>query len=464
MVKRLEKLHVFLREIYCGDLFMHEGVYRFRYDKDYLSRQTIPLSVSLPLEDREFVASSFSRTRGYLPEFFESLLPEGWLENVARQFNLIEDDRLLSLERLCRSPIGYVTFSKTMTPEEPSEKDLSSFVVERPGIASDDAFDFSVNPCELCVYCGKELPRPGYNYGLHDDCSRRFFGTAKAPLLALTKENLVSFAHKQLSDGQALTGVQPKLSVLLKSRTTLPSRRYILKPEPRDVFYQNLPGLEASIMDFARVLGFRVAEGVHYRLQDSTSVYIVKRFDYDQNGQRIHSEDCLAALGGLEKYKDGSHEKIAKLIKEHPAYDEKFRKDDLKEYFRLTLFNFMIGNADAHLKNHSLFHYIDEKDGKAKIRLTPAYDLVPARQFESGDDEDLGLSLGGRKKKIGRKDFDNFCQYLEIPKATTTHFLNKMRSNREQLIGILNKNQIPQEKKKTLFEYIASKFHAIDKK
>ena len=63
-----------------------------------------------------------------------------------------------------------------------------------------------------------------------------------------------------------------------------------------------------------------------------------------------------------------------------------------------VLFSWLTGNNDMHLKNFSLYEVAD------KIRLTPAYDLLNAAIINPKDDEELALTLNGRKKKLQRED------------------------------------------------------------
>ena len=61
-----------------------------------------------------------------------------------------------------------------------------------------------------------------------------------------------------------------------------------------------------------------------------------------------------------------------------------------------------------HLKNFSLYEVGD------KIRLTPAYDLLNAAIINPKDDEELALTLNGRKKKLQREDFFKSAATLGI--------------------------------------------------
>lgn len=62
-----------------------------------------------------------------------------------------------------------------------------------------------------------------------------------------------------------------------------------------------------------------------------------------------------------------------------------------------------------HLKNVSLL-----KDTKKKYRLCPAYDMVAAQLVNSGDNEELALTLNGKKKKLKRLDFEKAMSRFEI--------------------------------------------------
>ena len=65
--------------------------------------------------------------------------------------------------------------------------------------------------------------------------------------------------------------------------------------------------------------------------------------------------------------------------------------------FKLLLFNFLIGNEDAHLKNWSLI------TRNNKIELSPAYDLLNSTIVLRGANiEELALPLAGKKRKLTR--------------------------------------------------------------
>lgn len=72
-----------------------------------------------------------------------------------------------------------------------------------------------------------------------------------------------------------------------------------------------------------------------------------------------------------------------------------------------------------HLKNFSLYEAAD------KIRLTPAYDLLNAAIINPKDDEELALTLNGRKKKLQREDFIKSAATLGIENVIVERLINK---------------------------------------
>ena len=92
---------------------------------------------------------------------------------------------------------------------------------------------------------------------------------------------------------------------------------------------------------------------------------------------------------------------------------------DVTNFFELVLFSWLTGNNDMHLKNFSLYEAAD------KIRLTPAYDLLNAAIINPKDDEELALTLNGRKKKLQREDFIKSAVTLDIENVIVERLINK---------------------------------------
>ena len=76
---------------------------------------------------------------------------------------------------------------------------------------------------------------------------------------------------------------------------------------------------------------------------------------------------------------------------------------DAVRLFELTIFCFLTGNSDMHLKNFSLLHYPD-----GEIGLSPAYDLLPTNLLLPADKEESALTISGKKQKIRWEDFETW--------------------------------------------------------
>lgn len=99
-----QRARIMYADEFAGYLEKHDEGYRFTYDKGYLkSAEARPVSLTLPL-------SEYPYTSRILFPFFDGLIPEGWLLNIARQeWHLKATDRFELLINLCRDTIGAVT-------------------------------------------------------------------------------------------------------------------------------------------------------------------------------------------------------------------------------------------------------------------------------------------------------------------------------------------------------------------
>lgn len=266
-----------------------------------------------------------------------------------------------------------------------------------------------------CLYCYKELERGQIDF--HPACSRKMFGKPEAPVLPYTEEQILELGEQVIKSQIAVTGVQPKLSLDMekpsKSDTEIktPGRfsivglwgGYILKPATKQ--YPELPEVEDLTMHLAEIAGIATVPHSLIRLQNGSLAYITKRIDRSKK-TRLHMEDMCQLTERLteDKYK-GSYEQIAKAIlqySENPGLD-------LIYFFEQVIFSFITGNADMHLKNFSLI-----KHPQTGYVLSPAYDMVATALIVKGDKEELALNLNGKKRKIGRKDFDSVLTFYNI--------------------------------------------------
>lgn len=258
-----------------------------------------------------------------------------------------------------------------------------------------------------CLYCYKEinseeLQTASGKSGFHKKCSKKFFGKDIPPILDFTEDQILEIAEKVIKSQKTVTGVQPKLSLGISDKTVSPERftivglwgEYILKPQTK--VFTNLPENEDLTMHLAEISKLNTVPHSLIKLKSGQLAYITKRIDRD-NGNKIHMEDMCQITERLteHKYKD-SYEQISKAIKKYSANPGL----DLSDFYELVLFSFLTGNNDMHLKNFSLIKT------ELGYTLSPAYDLLASELVVEGDDEELALTLNGKKKKLKRTDFE----------------------------------------------------------
>jgi serine/threonine-protein kinase HipA len=264
----------------------------------------------------------------------------------------------------------------------------------------------------ICLYCYKDLPENGQP-DFHEHCSLEFFGTKNAPILSYTLDQMADLAKNIVEHHVAIPGVQPKisLSVVKEALTDRNIGRltvvgalggnYIFKP-PSDR-YVEMPENEHLTMRIAEAFGIKAVKSSLIRLASGELSYITKRIDRTNAGDKIHMLDMLQITEASDKYRS-SMEKIGKALGQHSANSLL----DKSYYFDLSVFSFLTGNNDMHLKNFSMIN-----DGEDWL-LSPAYDLLNATIVNAADDEELALTLEGKKKKLKREHFERLGKGLEL--------------------------------------------------
>jgi serine/threonine-protein kinase HipA len=254
-----------------------------------------------------------------------------------------------------------------------------------------------------CLFCYQELKEGEIDF--HPACSKKMFGSALPPILPYTRTHLSELAEQVIRSRTTITGVQPKLSLdLADKEKNLPQRftivglwgKYILKPQT-DLYLQ-LPKNEDLTMHLAEISGIRTVPHSLIRLEDGELCYITKRIDRDKKGNKLPMEDMCQLSERLTEHKyKGSYEQIAKLIMRFSNIPNL----DLVNFWQQTLFCWLTGNADMHLKNFSLYSSI-----KGEYVLSPGYDMLSTEIVMPEDTEELALTLNGKKRKLNRSDFE----------------------------------------------------------
>ncbi|MDC9728311.1 MAG: type II toxin-antitoxin system HipA family toxin [Methyloprofundus sp.] len=182
-----------------------------------------------------------------------------------------------------------------------------------------------------------------------------------------------------------LSGVQPKVLAKVENKATLKLDEYIVKAWGED--YPELALNEYFCMMAVKIAGIPVPE---FYLSDDERLFIMKRFDIDEQGRSLGFEDMcvLQAKQRDDKY-TGSYEQVAKTIRlfTAPAY----KVASLQQFFKMLVLNNRLQNGDAHLKNFGIIYEDIEH-----VRLAPAYDVASTTAYIKKDIAALNL-LGSKK-------------------------------------------------------------------
>lgn len=351
------ELHVYLEEKLAGHLEQDEvGAIRFAYAKEWLdSVNAVPLSVSLPLQQQPFKPNE---TR----PFFAGLLPEEDSRRlIARTFGISEKNDFALLERIGAECAGAVSL--------------------RPA---------------------GELPAPAhpkYQEVSHEELAALLAELPRRPLLAGERGIRLSLA-----------GAQGKLALLIRNgRFFLPidgaPSSHIIKPQ--SLHFSGLVENEFFCMRLASMVGLKVPPVEVCAVGDIRFLQ-VERFDRrqlpDGSLERIHQEDFCQALGIVPemKYQQEGGPNIQKCF-DLVRVASDVPGPDLLQLFDAVVFNFLIGNCDAHGKNFSLLRE------DHKVRLAPLYDLVGTQAYPELS-ASMAMKIGGQKdpRRLSARNWRKF--------------------------------------------------------
>jgi len=274
-----------------------------------------------------------------------------------------------------------------------------------------------------CLFCYQPLAANEQDF--HASCSKKIFGQPTPPDLPYSEEDLEPLAKKVIQSQTSVTGVQAKLSLHITGNQKEGNERrftivglwggYLLKPPT--ALYPQLPEVEDVTMHLAQLAKIKTAPHCLIRLQSGNLAFVTKRIDRTKNGKLAMEDMCQLTERLTEDKYHGSYEQIAKAIQRHSVTPGL----DVVNFFELVLFSFLTGNADMHLKNFSLL----EQPGLGMV-LSPAYDLVNTALVHPADEEEMALTLNGRKKKLTKQDFVAAMNTLKLEKKQQEMIFNKM--------------------------------------
>jgi len=145
-------------------------------------------------------------------------------------------------------------------------------------------------------------------------------------------------------------------------------------------------------------------------------------------------------------------EKVASIIDEFCTFPaiEKYK------LFNLTLFSFLIGNEDMHLKNFSVIRR------GIKVELSPAYDLLNSTIIINSGEE-LALPLNGKKNRLRKDDLvDYFAKRrLGLTQKLIDQTFQRIAKTYPQWLDLIQKSFLSTELKNNYLELLRLRYHLM---
>lgn len=363
-------LDVYLHRDLVGHLVQDDGGQMvFDYAESWLQgRAATALSHSLPLRKERF-------TRKECSGFFAGILPEQiQREMVAKNLGISAKNDFAMLEQIGGECAGAVTF---MRPGEP--------LPER-------AYRYRDLSNKELVDVLKELPR--------------------RPLLAGDEDVRLSLAGAQ--DKVAVRVSGDRISIPLGGAPST----HILKPANER--FAGLIFNEDLCLKLAQAAGLSVAkaetrsiEGIDYMLVERYDRNLLKTPAGEPSYERLHQEDFCQALGIVSEHKyqnEGgpSLKQCFDLLREVSTAPV----IDLQRLLDAVIFNYLIGNNDAHAKNFSLLY-----PGAGEARFAPLYDLVCTVYYPELSKK-MAMAIGGEylSDRISPHHFEKLADEARLAK------------------------------------------------
>ena len=325
---------------------------RFSYSKEYIAQKdSKAVSISLPIQDESF---SPERTK----VFFDGLLPEGFMRrSIASNMHFEENDYLSILYSLGKECLGAIRVDDSDKVPESGYEAITSKQVEEL------AAEGTTKSTEIVIKSHLSLTGASGKVGLYyDEKEGRWY----LPCGLAPSTHIVKQSHIRL-DG-IVTNEQLSMLTAQKCGIDIPESFIINAGN----------GIDSEVL---------FATKRYDRVIDETSPMIGKL----KRPYRIHQEDFAQAMGiaPFEKYEREGQNYAEKMFEIIRNYTSRPLEDQLRLWDRIV-FNFVLGNTDAHIKNHSLI-YDPDLEGRA---LAPAYDMISTVIYESAT-KDMSFNIGG---------------------------------------------------------------------
>jgi len=369
-----KKLNVYLCEKKIGVLSEDELLQlSFQYDNTGVA----PLSVNMPAR-----TEIYPHALAY--PFFENLTPEGEVFEILTKGHVSGNKTFSILDRFGGDCAGAVAFYETSPKDKEKLYEISSFKIAQiiDKLPEDPLLTGMDNPPRLSLAGAQS------KFAIFKSDGKYFRSNDENPTTHIIKIN-----NKRFPD-------------LLKN--------------------------ELFCMKLAEALQLDVAETELKEAQGHPYLEITRYDRVFENGavNRIHQEDFCQALGIVSdrKYQAGGGASLRDCHRIIYKYSDN-RLTDIMRFIEWIIFNYLIGNTDAHAKNLSLLH------SHTGIKLAPFYDILSTEIYpEKIVDHNTAMLLGGKGKYGSLKPADFIALFKTLELNTT----NTMKSIKDKFASLVS--------------------------
>ncbi|MCD4719747.1 MAG: type II toxin-antitoxin system HipA family toxin [Desulfobacula sp.] len=371
-----DRLQIIWGKRLVGTLDRHKkGRVVFQYSQDWIGKESLPVSLSLPCRKEKFAPAVSTA-------FFENLLPESNTRTV-------------------------LAFNRRF-----DKKDTFAFL---ENFGEDCAGALSIIP---------EDQEPDFTSGQYENITRELIEILDKILRDPERYKLYpEMKHAKLS----LAGVQDKLPVYIKgAQFYLPKNSgsattHIIKPI--NAGFTDIPRNEALCMELAQRSGFLIPNSKIMKV-GGHELFVVDRYDRQEINKeivRIHQEDFCQAMGypAERKYQESGG---PGFIECRELIDEYLSNQGVTNRFlfiRMMIFNYIIGNHDAHGKNFSILH-------NKGFELAPFYDLVSTQVYPLDNKFAMAIGQTFRFDRIKEHSFKIFAKDMNVRPKLLTSLVNEV--------------------------------------
>ena len=371
----MKGLSVFIHGKLAGHVLANDGAISFEYEDNYSGT---PLSLSMPTEVKKY-------NQKYILPWLEGAIPSSYAQRqgIALSNELPKNNPIEILGVMGLDCAGAIQFTR-IGEEDRIEDGILQRVKDR--YVADTAIRDHLSPDYY-----KPWAAEGMNWSL-SGCQKK--------------------------------GVFTRLGNAWYAGFGATVSNYIVKPGIPNLFLEAFN--EALITNLAKFCGIETEE-IEYQIINGASCIVIKRFDRDDDLNRIHQEDFCQLLhySPEKKYAADGGPSAVSILKAIHKYSGMFMYYNLYNFTSQLFFNYLTLATDAHAQNYSM-RILYNRHGQ----LTPLYDCASYAPYANLNDRHhplrLAMSIGGENRygKLSNTNINKYVEASQLGKTEVTNILD----------------------------------------